>query len=53
MDLAVHIVEKIDLFRNVFFNLHKSTNDEERLINRISKSKLEDEKQAQGKRREY
>lgn len=42
MDLAIQVVEKIDLFRDVFFNLHKSTNYEERLINIISKSKLEE-----------
>lgn len=53
MDLAIHLVEKIDLFSNVFFSCHKSTNYEERVINAISKSKQEEEKQAQGKHREY
>lgn len=46
-------MEKIDLFSDVFLNLHKSTNYEERLVNTISKSKLEEENQAQGKHREY
>lgn len=52
MDLAVHVVEKIDLFSNVSFRLHKSTIYEEMLINTISKSKAEEEKQAWGKHRE-
>lgn len=51
MDLATHLVEKIDLFSNVFFNHHKSTNYEERLKNTIYKSKQEEKKQAQGKQR--
>lgn len=41
MDLAIHRVENTDLFSNVFFNLHKSTDYEKGLINTISESKLE------------
>jgi len=44
---------KFDLFSYVSFSLHKSISYEERPINTISKSKLEEEKKAQGKHREY